>query len=55
MKQYGIYEVQKFGTTLEYTKRYAEAEAAFLGASPGGVTLMHLDTGTAKKVVLRRR
>lgn len=50
-----IYEVQKQGVTIEFDKNYKVAEAAFLAAHPGDVRLMKLDTGTAKKVVLKCR
>ena len=55
MKSYGIFEVQKYGTTIEWTRKLTEAESAFNAASPGGVTLMQIDTGTANKVILKRR
>lgn len=50
-----IYEVQKYGVTLEWENNYKKAESAFVEASPGGVVLLKLDRGTATKSVLRRR
>jgi hypothetical protein len=49
------YEVQKYGVTLEIDKSYKKAESAFLTASPGGVVLMKLDSGTQTKSVIKSR
>lgn len=50
-----IYEVQKYGVTIEFDKNYKIAESAFLAAAPGGVVLMKLDRGTSQKTVVRSR
>ena len=52
MKQYPIYEVQKFGVTLEFDKDFRVADAAYKTATPGGVRLFKLDTSTGNKTVI---
>lgn len=53
MKQYPIYEVQKYGVTIEFDRDYRKAEGAFAGASVGGVKLYKLDTSTCIKTLIR--
>lgn len=50
-----LFEVQKYGVTLDIDKKFKQVESAFLGAQPGGVVLYKLDPSTCKKVVLRKR
>ena len=50
-----IYEVQKFGVTLEYSNDIKHAESAFNQASPEGVVMYRLDQGTQTKTVIRRK
>lgn len=50
-----IYEVKKFGVTIEYTRKISEAESAFNQAYPGGVEFLKLDTGTQKKSLVKTR
>ncbi len=47
-----IYEVQKFGVTLEWDS-FAKAEEAFKDASPGEVRMYRI-TGT-KKVLIKKK
>ena len=54
-KQKTIYEVRKFGTTIEWTNKFKEAEAAFNGASRDGVELLQMDRDTGKKFIIRSR
>lgn len=53
MKQYPIYEVQKFGVTLEFDRDFRKADSAYHAASPGGVKLYKLDTSTGNKSLIR--
>jgi hypothetical protein len=55
MKSYAIFEVQKFGCTIEFDKDYKKVESAFNGTSPGGVVFYKLDPATSKKSVLAKR
>jgi hypothetical protein len=50
-----VFEVQKYGTTLEWSSKITEADSAFNQASPGGVAMYKIDLGTSKKTELKRR
>lgn len=50
-----IFEVQKYGTTLEWESKISVAESAFNQASPGGVVLYKIDRGTGIKTPLKTR
>lgn len=55
MKQYSIFEVQKYGTTLEYDTNYNLADSAFRQASPGGVVMYKIDPATQTKAAIKVR
>ena len=50
-----IYEVQKFGVTIEWDKKIGVAESAFKSADPGGVVMYRLDASTSKKYFVKQR
>lgn len=45
-----IYEIQKFGITLEWTQDLHEAEAAFKDTAPGSVVMYQL-VGSKKTAI----
>lgn len=52
--QYVIYEVQKFGVTLEFDTKIQLAESVFRQASPGGVKMFILYPD-GRKITLREK
>lgn len=48
-----IYEVQKFGQTVQWTNKIEEAESAFKQTSPGGVRFYIMDRSTGKKWLVK--
>lgn len=48
-----IFEVKKFGVTLEWTKDIREAEGAFNKAAPGEVVMYKIDG--ANKYPIRKK
>lgn len=51
---YPIYEVQKFGVTVEFTSRFSHAETAFKWVSPGNVVMYSIDI-TGKKYPMKSK
>jgi hypothetical protein len=50
-----IFEVQKFGVTIEFDTQFGRVESAFNSASPGGVVMYKLDQASSRKAILKRR
>lgn len=50
-----VWEVQKFGTTIEWDKKVGVAESAFNSADPNGVVMYRIDTATGKKYFVKQR
>lgn len=54
-KQFAIYEVQKFGTTLDLDNDIRRVESSFNDASPGGVIMYRMEPGSSVKKAVRRK
>lgn len=50
-----IYEIQKFGVTVQWTDRIEEAESAFRQTTPGGVKFYVMDRASGKKWLINTR
>jgi hypothetical protein len=53
MKQTALYEVQKYGTTLEIDYDIRRVDSAFAHASPGGVKMYRIEVGSSTKTLIR--
>lgn len=54
-KKFAIYEVKKFGTTLEWDIDVRKAESAFNNAEPGEVVMYRMEPGSSVKKAIRRK
>lgn len=54
-KRYPMYDVQKFGVTIEWDTDVRKAESAFNQASPGGVIMYRMEPGSSVKKAVRRK
>lgn len=54
-KKYDIYEVQKYGRTIEWDFSFKKAEEAFKECVPGGVKMYRLSQITGTKAVIQQK
>lgn len=55
MKTRKIFDVQKYGVTIQLTEKVSEADSAFKLANPGGVVFYEIDHATGNKKVVKTK
>lgn len=50
-----IYEIQKYGVTVEWTNKLSEADSAYKDTGPGGVLMYKIDRATGIKTAIRAK
>lgn len=55
MRTQKLFDVQKYGVSIQYTEKVSEADSAFKLANPGGVVFYEIDHSTGNKYVVKSK